>query len=117
MHHALEPPTLGDARDLDAVPGGKNRYGYRLARLGRLSCRWGDREALQYPRRRLEACFLYMTGQGLRRPLGHLRTETQLDLRPAHLHNETYTRLLHDPLHICLSRVEHADPAQLGTPQ
>src|SRR5207244_2005891 len=80
-------PTLGDARDLDAVAGGKNRYGHRLARLGRLSCRGGDREALQHPRRRLEACFLYMTRQGLRRPLGLLRTEAQLDLRPAHLHH------------------------------
>src|SRR2546425_5344285 len=91
MHDALEPPTLRDARDLDAVAGGKNRYGHRLARLGRLSCRGGDREAPQYTRRRLEACFLYMTRQGLRRPLGLLRTEAQLDLRPAHLHHGART--------------------------
>src|SRR2546425_6630932 len=55
MHHALEAPTLGDARDLDAVTGGKDRHGHRFPGPGRFSRRGGYREALQYARRRLES--------------------------------------------------------------
>src|SRR6184192_347379 len=54
VHDALEPPTLGHARDLHAVALGEDRDGHRLPGLGRFSCSGRDREALQHPRRRLE---------------------------------------------------------------
>src|SRR2546426_5847611 len=114
MHDALEPPTLGHACDLDAVAGGKDRDGHRLARLGRFPGRWGDREALQYARRRLKTCFFYMTRQGLRRPLGLLRTEAQLDLRSAHLHDGARTRLDDRHGHVRAFRVEYAGHAEFS---
>src|SRR5437870_13879397 len=37
VHHALEPASFGDARDLDPVTGGEDRDRHGLTRLGRLA--------------------------------------------------------------------------------
>src|SRR2546422_10281106 len=90
VHHALEAPTLGHPRDLDAVPGGEDCHGHGFAGLWCLS---RNGETLQHARRGLQAGLLHVTRQGLRGPRRLLRPEAELDLRLAHLDHRARTRL------------------------
>src|SRR2546427_2051112 len=57
VHHALEPATLGHARDLDAVAGGEDRDGDCFARLWSLPT---NRKTLEHPRCGYEPCLLHV---------------------------------------------------------
>src|SRR5207247_6494398 len=114
VHYALEPPTLGHARDLDTVAGGEDRDGDRFARLWSLPT---NRKTLEHPRCGFEPGLLHVARQGLRGPLRLLRAEAQLDLRLAHLHHGARTRLDDRHGHVGAFRVEHAGHAEFPADQ
>src|SRR6266496_1065164 len=72
VHHALEAAALGHAAHLDAIAFGEDRHGDRRARGGRLAT---DREAANDARGDLEAGFLHVAHDRLRRTLRLLRLD------------------------------------------
>src|ERR1051325_11147196 len=83
VHHALKAPRLGHARDLHQSPRVEDAHGHDLAGLRRLA---REGEAPEHARRRLEAGFLDVPEQRLRRALWLAHPATPPPRRPPPLH-------------------------------
>src|SRR4029077_6911463 len=77
VQDGLGPAGVAGTGDFHEVAGGEDRYGYGVTRLGRLFAlrRSSDREALEHPRRGLEARLLGVTRERLGRARGLLPLE------------------------------------------
>src|SRR2546422_1955512 len=117
LHPALEAAPSRPPGHLPPPPGGKDRAGARLARLGRPRPRPGYGEALEHAGRDLEARPLHVAQQCARSALELPRPEAELDPVPGDLHHGTGARLDHRYRHRRALRVEDARHAELPADQ
>src|SRR5436190_11959080 len=114
VHDALKAAAFRHAAHFDAIAFGEDGDRHGGARGGRLT---RDIEATDDARRDLEAGFLHVAHDRLRRTLRLLRLEAQLSTALGDRDDGARPRLDHRDRHVCAGGVEYTSHSEFSTNQ